>query len=126
MSAGEIDALGPWFHNLHLPDGRQTAPDSRYGDFPAWKWAQLSPHLPANLDGCRALDIGCNAGYYSFELARRGARVTAIDHDEHYLAQARWAARWLDPEDRVRFQRRDVYSLAHSSEKFDLVLFMGV
>ena len=23
----EIEALGPWFHNLHLPDGTQTCPD---------------------------------------------------------------------------------------------------
>ena len=31
----EIRTLGPWFHNLHLPDGRQTAPDHPLGDFPA-------------------------------------------------------------------------------------------
>ena len=33
----EIAELGPWFHNLHLPDGRQTAPDHPLGDFPAFK-----------------------------------------------------------------------------------------
>jgi hypothetical protein len=31
-----MGTLGPWFHNLHLPDGRQTAPDHPLGDFPAW------------------------------------------------------------------------------------------
>ena len=25
----EVAALGPWFHNLHLPDGAQTAPATR-------------------------------------------------------------------------------------------------
>ena len=85
--------LAPWFHNLHLPDGRQTAPDHPLGDFPAFKWRQIAPHVPVHLAGRRALDIGCNAGFYSFELARRGAQVTAIDSDERYLAQARWAAR---------------------------------
>jgi len=25
----EARALGPWFHNLHLPDGSQTAPTRR-------------------------------------------------------------------------------------------------
>src|SRR5688500_1091276 len=30
----DIDALGPWFHNLHLPDGRQTCPGHPFGDFP--------------------------------------------------------------------------------------------
>lgn len=34
------------------------------------------------------LDVGCNAGFYAIELARRGAEVTAIDLDAHYLEQA--------------------------------------
>src|SRR3954468_17440893 len=87
-----VAALGPWFHNLHLPDGRQTAPDHPLGDFPAFKWAEIAPHVPHDLAGWTALDIGCNAGFYTFELARRGARVTALEIDERYLAQARWAA----------------------------------
>ena len=39
----------------------------------------------------RALDIGCNAGFYSLALARRGAHVLGIDVDPHYLRQADWA-----------------------------------
>jgi tRNA (mo5U34)-methyltransferase len=122
----EIAALGPWFHNLHLPDGRQTAPDHPLGDFPAFKWQALAPHLPADLTGWTALDIGCNAGFYTFELARRGARVTGLDVDEHYLAQARWAGERLGMADRVELRRGTVYDLAATSERWDLVLFMGV
>lgn len=88
-----IIELGPWFHNLHLPDGTQTAPDHMLGDFPAFKWQCLASYLPKKLEGWRALDIGCNAGFYSFELARRGADVTGIDVDPRYLAQAQWAVR---------------------------------
>ena len=88
-----IAELGPWFHDLHLPSGHQTAPDHPLGDFPAFKWEQFAASIPDDLHGARALDIGCNAGYYSFELAARGAEVLAIDVDEHYLRQARWAAR---------------------------------
>ena len=125
----EISALGPWFHNLHLPDGTQTAPDHFLGDFPSFKWAQIRDHLPDDLRGWTALDIGCNAGFYSFELARRGARVTGIDYDPRYLQQARWAARQFGVEDRVEFRRMQVYDLARSvggDERWDLVLFMGV
>src|SRR5437763_2281881 len=89
--AREIQQLGPWFHNLHLPDGTQTCPDHWLGDFPAFKWQQLSPHVPQDLSGWTCLDIGCNAGFYSFELARRGATVLGIDVDARYLKQARWA-----------------------------------
>jgi tRNA (mo5U34)-methyltransferase len=122
----EIARLGPWFHNLHLPDGAQTAPDHFLGDFPRYKWEVLAPMLPVRLDGWTALDVGCNAGFYTFELARRGARVVGIDVDEHYLRQARWAAREYGLEDAVEFRRQQVYDLAHSEERFDLVLFMGV
>jgi len=122
----EIASLGPWFHNLHLPDGTQTAPGHPLGDFPAVKWRELASHLPADLEGWRALDIGCNAGFYSFELARRGADVVGIDVDDHYLRQARWAASRLGLADAVEFRRLQIYDLGRLRERFDLVLFMGV
>ncbi|RYG43987.1 TIGR04290 family methyltransferase [bacterium] len=126
LARREIERLGPWFHNVKLPNGLTTAPDHFLGDFPSFKWQELAPHLPEDLEGWTVLDIGCNAGFYSFELAKRGATVTGIDADEHYLAQARWLACALGLEDRVRFQRMQVYDLAHTEEKYDLVLFMGV
>ncbi len=122
----EITALAPWFHNLHLPDGEQTAPDHPLGDFPLVKWRQIEPYIPADLRGQRVLDIGCNAGFYSFELARRGADVLAIDIDAHYLRQARWAARRFDLQERIQFQQASVYDLARSTERFDIVWFLGV
>ena len=122
--AADVAGLGPWFHNLHLPDGVQTAPDHPLGDFPAFKWAQIADHLPADLAGKRALDIGCNAGFYSFELARRGADVVGIDRDEHYLRQARWAAERFELD--VDFRRASVYDLADWNDSFDVVLFLGV
>jgi len=122
----EVAALAPWFHNLHLPSGHQTAPDHPLGDFPAFKWREIEPHVPADLRGMRVLDIGCNAGFYSFQLAARGADVLAIDMDEHYLEQARWASGQLDPDRRVEFRQLTVYDLARIDEQFDLILFLGV
>jgi tRNA (mo5U34)-methyltransferase len=122
----EIASLAPWFHNLHLPDGSRTAPDHPLGDFPAFKWQQVGSALPDDLRGCRALDIGCNAGFYSFELARRGADVVAIDHDPHYLRQAAWARSRFGFDDRIELRELGVYDLARVDETFDLVLFMGV
>lgn len=121
-----IRALGPWFHNLHLPSGEQTAPEHGLGDFPACKWQQVAHCLPEDMRGMRALDIGCNAGFYSFELGRRGADVLAIDVDDHYLAQARWAASEFGLERRITFRKSSVYDLLRNRERFDWVLFLGV
>lgn len=123
---GAVAALAPWFHNLHLPDGVQTAPDHFLGDFPLFKWREIAPHVPEDLHGWRVLDVGCNAAFYSFELASRGARVTALDVDPHYLAQARWAARQFGLQDRIEFRRMQLYDLARESQQYDLVWFMGV
>lgn len=121
-----INDLSPWFHNIHLPDGNQTAPDHYLGDFPAFKWKHISPSLPTDLSGWKVLDIGCNAGYYSIELAKRGAEVLAIDLDLHYLRQAKWVAEQFELEHQIKFKQLQVYDLAHMKEEFDLVWFMGV
>lgn len=121
-----VAALAPWFHNLHLPDGVQTAPDHFLGDFPSFKWRQIEPHVPADLHGWRVLDVGCNAGFYSFQLAARGACVTAIDMDPHYLAQARWAAHQFGVHERIEFRQMQLYDLAREPQQYDLVWFMGV
>lgn len=121
-----IKKLAPWFHNIHLPTGDQTAPDHFLGDFPRFKWDQIKEKIPQQLNGWKVLDVGCNAGFYSIELARRGATVTAIDLDPHYLRQARWAARQFDLDQTIDFRQTQVYDLARSDETYDLVWFMGV
>jgi tRNA (mo5U34)-methyltransferase len=121
-----IEALGPWFHNIDL-NGVWTAPDHFLGDYPGAKFKRFAPHLPADLSGKSVLDIGCNAGFYSIEMKRRGARrVLGIDSDERYLAQARLAAQVLGLDDDVEFAKLDVYDVGTLDEKFDLVIFMGV
>ena len=102
--------LGPWFHNLHLPGGIETCPEHWAGDFPRWKWLEVEGHIPADLTEWRVLDIGCNAGFYSFEFAKRGAEVLGIDIDPHYLAQASWAAEQFGLKN-VQFARRELYEL---------------
>ena len=119
-----VRALGAWFHNLNLR-GVQTAPDHFLGDYPSNKWRSFAHAIPSDLRGKTVLDIGCNAGFYSLEMKRRGAdRVLGIDSDPEYLAQARFAAEICEME--IEFQQLSVYDVARIGEKFDWVLFMGV
>jgi tRNA (mo5U34)-methyltransferase len=77
------------------------------------------------LHGKTVLDIGCNAGFYSIEMKRRGAKkVIGIDSDEQYLAQAAFAAEVCGVE--IEFRKLSVYDVTALGEKFDVVLFMGV
>ncbi|HYZ83856.1 MAG TPA: TIGR04290 family methyltransferase [Bryobacteraceae bacterium] len=120
----QIDKLGPWFHNMSL-GGVQTAPDHFLGDYPTIKWRTFEHAIPEDLSGKSVLDIGCNAGFYSIEMKKRGAdRVVAIDFDEDYLAQARFAAKVSGV--KIEFRKLSVYQLKELGEQFDLVLFMGV
>ncbi len=122
----QVEALGPWFHNIDLGHGVTTAPDHFLGDYPRFKFARFADAIPADLTGKTVLDIGCNAGFYSMEMKRRGAaRVVAIDSDDHYLAQASFVAQTLGFDD-IEFRKLDVYDVAALGEKFDLVIFMGV
>jgi tRNA (mo5U34)-methyltransferase len=119
-----VRELGDWFHNMNL-GGVQTAPNHFLGDYPTVKWRGFAHALPEDLTGRSVLDIGCNAGFYSIEMKRRGAsRVVGVDCDPRYLAQARFAAEVSGAE--VEFHELSVYELPTLGERFDLVLFMGV
>ncbi|MFT6533705.1 MAG: tRNA (mo5U34)-methyltransferase [Limimaricola cinnabarinus] len=120
-----IRALDPWFHNIDL-EGVQTARDHFLGDYPACKFAGFADVLPEDLEGRSVLDIGCNAGFYSLEMKRRGAgRVLAIDSDPRYLAQARLVFEVAGAED-IELREMSVYGVGQLGERFDLVIFMGV
>jgi tRNA (mo5U34)-methyltransferase len=66
--------LEGWYHTIELAPGRVTP-----GLY------DLRPYvhhygLPDRMDGLRALDIGSQDGFWAFEMERRGAEVTALNH----------------------------------------------
>jgi tRNA (mo5U34)-methyltransferase len=128
LSTDEIrrraEALGPWFHNIEL-NGVWTAPEHFLGNYPAVKWKSFAGAVPQDLTGKTVLDIGCNGGFYSIEMKKRGAaRVLGIDSDDEYLAQARFASEVTGFD--IEFRKLSVYDLGALGECFDVVLFMGV
>lgn len=73
--AKELVASG-WYHSMNFPDGEViegymslAVQEERYRDF----------RLPGDLSGRRTLDIGAWDGWFSFEMERHGAAVTAVD-----------------------------------------------
>jgi tRNA (mo5U34)-methyltransferase len=128
-----LERVPLWFHTfaLNADHGLYTpgvARDHRY----------RVPFLPASFDGLRVLDVGTFDGFYAFLAERRGAeRVVAVD-SEQYVAwvKARWGieleggegfraiAELLDS--RVEYVRGDALELAHTDERFDVVLCFGI
>jgi len=117
-----IDMLGPWFHDFELKPGVSTNPDNRNSQINKWKF--LEPFIPKDLSGKTVLDIGCNSGFFSFEMKKRNARrVVGTDIMPHCLAQARFLSHWFDHP--MELRQIDAYNVDSLGE-FDLVIFIGV
>jgi tRNA (mo5U34)-methyltransferase len=117
-----VEKLGPWYHNIDL--GGEISTNPIVGEHPASRWRVLEPFVPPSLAGKSVLDIGCNAGYFSLQMKRRGAgRVVGIDIMPHVLAQARFVSAWHD----LPFELRemDTYDVSNLGT-FDFVVFVGV
>jgi len=122
--ARRINELGDWFHNLDL-HGVRTAPNHFLGDFPNVKWKHICKAIPEDLSGATVLDIGCNAAFYSLEMKKRGAsKVVAMDVDDRYLSQGRFAAETLGFD--IDFRKLSVYDVDTIEGQYDFVFFLGV
>jgi tRNA (mo5U34)-methyltransferase len=123
--ARRVRELAPWFHDLDL-NGVRTAPGHFLGSYPLGLWEAIRHVVPEDLRKKTVLDVGCNAGFFSIEMSRRGAaRVLGIDFDARYLEQARLTVEVAGATN-IELRQLSVYDVARLGEKFDLVVFMGV
>jgi tRNA (mo5U34)-methyltransferase len=117
-----IDKLGPWFHDFELVPGLSTNRKNRESQLNKWKF--LEPFIPKDLSGKTVLDVGCNSGFFSFEIQKRNAgRVVGTDIMPHCLAQARFLSHWFDLP--IELRQIDAYNVDTLGE-FDFVIFIGV
>lgn len=117
-----IEKLEPWFHDFELTPGLSTSPTNR--DSQRNKWKFIEPFIPKDLDGKTILDIGCNSGFFSFEMKKRkAARVVGTDIMPHCLAQARFLSHWFDLP--IELRQVDAYNVDTLGE-FDFIIFIGV
>jgi demethylmenaquinone methyltransferase/2-methoxy-6-polyprenyl-1,4-benzoquinol methylase len=82
------------------------------------RWKRRLVDLAHVMPGARALDLACGTGDLAFELARRGARVTALDITMRMLELAR---RKRSPGARVALVAGDMAALPFPSCAFDVV-----
>jgi tRNA (mo5U34)-methyltransferase len=125
----ELKRLEPWFHCIDLGGGLATKTKSAIGepvDHPRPTWEKVKGCLPDDLSGKTVLDVGCNAGFYSLEVKRRGAdRVLGIDSQRNLIRQAAFVrdVHGLD----IGYRRMSVYDLdPYAIGQFDVTLALGL
>lgn len=83
----------------------------------------LEKHLPS--DG-RILDIGFGTGFYTFQLARRGYHITAVELADQFVDRCQARADDLGLASRLEFLTGDVRTLKGiPREEFDAALLLG-
>jgi tRNA (mo5U34)-methyltransferase len=115
----ELARLG-WYHSMQFPDGEVI---TGFTPLPVLRDRYAELDLPADLHGKRTLDIGAWDGWFSFEMERHGADVTAVDVAEipnFIYAHGRFKSK-------VKYIIADIVDLdPQELGQFDYVLFLGV
>src|SRR5205807_1285133 len=124
-----VEKLGPWFHRIELGDGLVTKTQSAIGEpveHPRPTWETVRVCLPEDLSGKSVLDVGCNAGFYSVEMKRRGAaRVLGVDSQSSLIRQAVFVRTALGLD--IEYRRMSVYDLdPFAIGQFDVTLALGL
>ena len=125
-----IRRVGPWFHNIELAPGIKTrevngTPGGGSVNNPYGQWKAFRDVIPADLSGRRVLDIGSAEGFFAIELARRGARVVAVDSNPKMLERLKFAVDVLHLSDKIE-ARIGTAEMLDTSERYDAVLCLGL
>lgn len=123
----QVAEVGPWPVPFRLAHDVETMPDDLVAstirhrilfrrDLINGTVAQL-----VDLPNTTVLDLGCNAGFFSLDMALRGAHVEGRDLREQNIAQARFLARHYGLD--VPFEVQDEREI---DGQWDVVLNLGV
>lgn len=124
----ELDKDPGWYQNIDLKNGINTKSRVVWGeaiDHPRIRWEAIESAFPASFAGKTVLDVGCNAGFFSFLAAERGAKdVCGIDTNSKYIEQAKFANDVRG--DNVDFRVCKVNELHSLNKSFDVTFCIGL
>ena len=128
-----VEQLRPWTVAYSFADGIDAIPDALVAQVNARRnlyrrdliCKSVATLLGSDAAQARVLDIGCQGGFFSMDLAERGVgHVQGIDLRPNNIAQARFLAEHFGV-DNVEFAVCDVDKLG-TAEQWDVVLNLGV
>jgi tRNA (mo5U34)-methyltransferase len=121
-----VRELGWWYQHFELPMGVVTGNGEPPAYLPETRWRLLEPYVPASLQGKTVLDAGGNAGYFSVQMLKRGAkRCVLVEPFVEFSEQARFVAELHDF--KIQVINEDVHTFClTTTERFDYVVFLGL
>jgi 2-polyprenyl-3-methyl-5-hydroxy-6-metoxy-1,4-benzoquinol methylase len=115
-----------------IPVTADSGESIQFGYHPLNLWESIKTPLIQDVKGQRILDVGCNAGFFSFELAKRGGEVLGVDVNQVERVFNRECmplqqAEWIESELKTgaKFKEMDFMD-CDESEPYDKILFLGV
>lgn len=128
----EADALAPWQYRYQLAPGVHTPNSDEHHEWNALRRRLILGSLaavlgPDGFSGRSFLDGGCNAGLWSFEVHRAGARdIDAFDARPENIAKCEFIREVKGiPREELRFGEADLYEMEKRFGPHDVVLALG-
>lgn len=120
---GNEQAWNHSFENFGIPNttGKQTSHGKN-----EVKWNRLKDiFLALDVSSKNILDLGCNEGFFSHQLAQMGAKVQGVDIDKLRIKKANFINSIIKTPD-IHFNCADIYSPEFSElPHFDICLCLG-
>jgi len=131
--AMQIDVHGvPTQYESQIPINTDSGESKTYDYHPLNLWEAIHRPLIKDIEGQKVLDVGCNSGFFSFELAKRGADVMGVDNNQVERVFNRdcmplQQAKWIESELKTgaKFKEMD-FMYCDESKPYDKILFLGV
>lgn len=123
-----FDADPGWYQDIDLKNGISTKTRRLWGEElknPRERWRSIKSAFPAKFQKKSVLDLGCNAGYFSFKVADRGAaRIVGVDLNPKYIEQAKFCNEVRG--DNAEFRVGGVTPIEAGDREFDITLCIGL
>ncbi len=97
--------------------GKAAESYDKHAEFQRDVGQRLLDKLPQDLTGLAVLDLGCGTGYFSYELAKRGAKLTCADLSQAMLQQAEVRCGSMVSD----YRQADAECLPFDDDSFDVV-----
>lgn len=114
------------FHDTSYAEAVRAPLGKFYRTITEKSWREYRGLIGSDSADLEMLEYGCGTGSFAFELARMGARVTAIDLSPVALAQAGRQAREQGLSSRITCRTMDAEHLDFCDNSFDRVIGSGI